>query len=122
MATVILEGSVTPAAGVLETGERSDWVQLTPHVQDLIDKGYVIVVRKFYDDEDPIGPAIDLEPDEQDSDEDSDSLEVPKGNASTEEWAAFLRTKDIEIPVNDEGEIPGREGLKAIWQQFSGGA
>lgn len=119
MATVILEGSVTPAAGVLETGERSDWVQLTPHVQDLIDKGYVIVVRKFYDDEDAPEPE-GVHP-ETESD-DSNELEVPKGNASTEEWAAFLRTKDIEIPVNDEGEIPGREGLKAIWQQFSGGA
>ena len=44
MADVIIEGSVTPAVGVLPRGERRT-VALTPYVQDLIDKGFVVVVE-----------------------------------------------------------------------------
>lgn len=45
----------------------------------------------------------------------------PAGNASTDEWLAFLRGQGVDVPVNDDGDTPGREGLKAIWQQVSGG-
>lgn len=44
MPDVVIEGSLTPAVGVLARGERRT-VALTDHVQDLIDRGYVVVVE-----------------------------------------------------------------------------
>lgn len=44
MADVTIEGSVTPAVGILARGEQRT-VALTPYVQDLIDKGFVVVVE-----------------------------------------------------------------------------
>lgn len=44
MKSVIIEGSVTPAVGVLARGERRSCA-LTPHIQDLIDRGFVNLVE-----------------------------------------------------------------------------
>lgn len=50
MKSVIIEGSVTPAVGVLARGERRACA-LTPYVQDLIDKGFVVLVEVLPDPE-----------------------------------------------------------------------
>ena len=44
MKSVVIEGSVTPAAGVLERGERRS-VAWTSHIADLVAKGYVVIVK-----------------------------------------------------------------------------
>lgn len=44
MRSVVIEGSVTPAAGILARGERRA-VAWTNHIADLIAKGYVILVE-----------------------------------------------------------------------------
>lgn len=44
MKSVIIEGSVTPAVGVLARGERRACA-LTPYIEDLVAKGYVVIVE-----------------------------------------------------------------------------
>lgn len=46
-----------------------------------------------------------------------EKLPVPRGNASGEEWEAFLRSRGIAIPLDDDGEVPGRDTLRAIWDK-----
>ena len=47
----------------------------------------------------------------------TDELPVPAGNASGAVWAEFLRSRGIEVPVDDDGEVAGRDTLRAIWDK-----
>ena len=42
--SVTIEGSITPAVGVLARGERRT-VALTSYIEDLVAKGYIIIVE-----------------------------------------------------------------------------
>ncbi|CAA0134541.1 Uncharacterised protein [Mycolicibacterium vanbaalenii] len=48
--------------------------------------------------------------------------EPPAGNASKDEWLSFLARQGIDVPLDEEGETPGRDGLKMLWQQVTGGS
>ena len=72
--SVIIEGSTTPASGVLARGERKT-VQLTPRVQRLINRGFVVVVELLdlpnIPDAAPLSPrgsaGVDLSTDDDDA-------------------------------------------------------
>jgi len=53
--TVLLEGSVTPAVGILRRGERAT-VPYTPNVEDLIRRGFVDIVARSVDGTLPPAP------------------------------------------------------------------
>lgn len=68
MADAVIEGSVTPAAGVLARGERRT-VALTDHIRDLSARGYITIVEVIEPEPDPApvdtpapAPAPDPEP------------------------------------------------------------
>jgi hypothetical protein len=104
--TVTIEGSIT-ASTLLPRGQRRT-VQLTERVQRLIDRGFVTVIERHDDDAEP-----DPTPEQEDG--------PPSRNASRPVWLAFLRGRGVDIPTNDEGAEPTRDGLVALWQQVSGG-
>ncbi|MCV7424339.1 hypothetical protein H7K45_27710 [Mycobacterium yunnanensis] len=97
MARVTIEGSLSPSVELARGVRRT--VTVTDHIRRLVAGGFVIVVDGSLDD-DP-EPVAEVEP--------------PAGNATTEEWLQFLRDQDVEVPVGDDGETPGREALKALW-------
>lgn len=122
---VTVRGGLMPCAdlptGVVRT------VALTETTRRRIARGYYELVDGSLDQPEPSRrEVIDQMVAEEDGPLDPAHNEfppadaAPAGNASTEEWLAFLRGKGIEIPVDDEGETPGREGLKAIWREHLG--
>lgn len=131
MARVTVEGGLI-ACEYLPRGVRRT-VELTPRVRRRIERGYYVLVSHASLEavDQAIGPPQDevlVELDEAtgggQADDAADAAGVggpPAGNASTEEWLTFLRGQGVDVPVNEHGETPGREGLKAIWQQVDGG-
>lgn len=80
MATVTIEGSLSPSAE-LPRGERRK-VQRSEHVDRLIRKGFVVVVDEDGDvvpTPEPTGP------------------EAPAKNASTDAWRDFLTAQSVEF-------------------------
>lgn len=103
---VTIEGSLTPCVE-LPRGERRT-VALTPHVERLIKRGFVVVV-----DDNPIPPLTDADFEDAPEPEavgDPGPVQPPKLNASRDEWAAFLDGK-IEFTDDD-----GRDDLVRLWQ------
>jgi hypothetical protein len=126
---VTIEGSIMPAVD-LPRGERRT-VEVTPYIRQLVRIGAVIVVEGSLTPPPtvtPPAPAV-AEADEGDEvvDDEVDAVAAPHdagaphGNASKAEWTAFLNSQGIVIPTDDEGRTPPRDGLKALWQQASGG-
>lgn len=74
MATITIEGSLTPSA-FLARGERRT-VQRTPRIDALVFKGFVVVVDAHGEEEEP---ADAPEP-----------IKAPAKSASREDWAEFL--------------------------------
>jgi len=54
--TVLIEGSVTPAVGILRRGERAT-VPFTPNVEDLIRRGFIDIVARSVDGTLPAAPT-----------------------------------------------------------------
>ncbi|UJE15676.1 hypothetical protein SEA_LIGMA_21 [Gordonia phage Ligma] len=98
---VTIEGSIQPS-DQLARGERRT-VALTPRVQRLIDRGFVIVVDDA--DTEPSAPAPVDPP--------ADDTGAPKLNASREDWAAHLDAQDPPIEYTDDD---GRDDLVRLWQ------
>lgn len=105
MARVTIEGSLSPCVELARGVRRT--VTVTDHIRRLVAGGFVNVVAGSLDDDEPAA---------------STEVEPPAGNATTEEWLEFLIGQGIEVPTDDDGETPGREALKAIWQEASGGS
>jgi hypothetical protein len=62
--TAVIEGSITPAAGVLEFGERRE-VAYTQHIADLVEQGWVILIElRDAEDTNPADDSVDPVPDE----------------------------------------------------------
>ena len=59
--TVLIEGSVTPAVGILRRGERAT-VPFTPNVEDLIRRGFIDIVARSVDGTLPPAPAPEPTP------------------------------------------------------------
>jgi hypothetical protein len=128
---VVIEGSRTPSVD-LPHGERRK-VEVTTYIRRLVQIGAVIVVEGSLDppasERKPAVVEVEPAAPEEDAADEAAAVDEPEpshsgppaGNASTQEWLAFLRGKGIPVPVNGEGETPGREGLKTIWQQASSG-
>lgn len=130
---VTIEGTSTPSVD-LPKGERRT-VEVTSYIRTLVRIGAVVVVEGSLT---PPAPTPQPEPESDDdtsddtADEDStedqpsalhagEDLQPPGDDATAKEWLAFLRAKNIEVPVN-KGRTPGLAGLKSIWQQVSGGS
>lgn len=120
--SVTVEGSLMPAAGVLERGERATWAY-TDQVAQLIQFGYLKVIEYHTDEVDADSEEEALEPGQPGGElvDPPEQVEVPKGNASEEEWKAFYDSQEIQYP-EDVTRDQLREGWKAIEQQRTGGS
>jgi hypothetical protein len=145
MSVVTIEGTLSPAAGVLKRGEQAT-VTLTPRVKRLIKGGFVKVVGvhtgpgegappppQGAPDDTPDAPdkEPDDEPDDTPDEEDDDTpdeeddvpdaLDEPARNAKKEVWQEFLTDQNIQFP-----ESASRDDLVAGWvhisQQRAGGS
>ncbi|MBV9919267.1 MAG: hypothetical protein JOY78_00210 [Pseudonocardia sp.] len=114
MATVVIEGTHTPAAGVLGRGERKT-VRYTDRIARLVENGFIRIVGG-----DPVDDTT--EPEADSAAQPTPETDTPAGNATTEEWVAFLRGKNVDIPSTETGETPGREELKVLWAKHQSGA
>jgi hypothetical protein len=133
MSVVTIEGTVTPAAGVLKRGEQAT-VTLTPRVERLIKGGFVRIVgvRTNHNEGAPPAPAepelpfdepeepVDY-PGEPDEEAPYSSTDEPARNAKKEVWQEFLTEQNIEYP-----DDASRDDLIAGWvyisQQRAGGS
>jgi hypothetical protein len=99
-ASVIIEGTLTPAAGVLERGERKT-VAFTPRIQRLVEGGFVKVVEHLD------GPLEDeLVGDQDPGDEGlTDTPQPPAKNASRDDWSTFLESQNIEAGERTRDEL-----------------
>lgn len=95
---ITIEGSILPS-DQLARGERRT-VALTPHVQRLIDRGFVVVVDENAGD----APEPDF------TDENGELTE-PHGGSSKVEWQKWLDAHEVAYSINDS-----RDDLVAIWQ------
>lgn len=129
MTLVTVRGSLTPCIDLPRGVERT--VQLTDTVRRRVRAGYYELVEgSLAEDADPASELVEHDEDTGRYDDDSTinseltvaGDEPPAGNASTEEWRAFLLRQGIDIPVDEDGDTPGREGLKMLWQQVTGGS
>lgn len=106
---VTIEGSIQPS-DQLARGERRT-VALTPRVQRLIDRGFVVVV-----DDNPAPPLTD-DDDFADAPEPEgghpEVVEPPALNRSRDEWAAFLDQLEPPVAYTDDD---GRDDLVRLWQ------
>lgn len=120
MTQVVVRGSATPCADLPTGVERT--VEFTRTVKRRIYKfGYYELVR-FIDDK----PAVDAATEDADGSvpDVAETFEAPPAlNASEKTWLEFLRRQPgVEVPTDDEGKTPPRDGLIAFWQQVSGGS
>lgn len=104
MATITIEGSISPAAG-LARGERRT-VQDTPDVRAYVAKGFAVIVEDERTD-------IEREADEQ-AEIARDALGVPARNASRDDWAEFL----AQHPGGFVTEGKTRDQLIAEWDAY----
>lgn len=116
---VTVEGSITPCTE-LAKGVRVTW-SLTPHVQRLIDGGYVNEISRWEHTPEGAAPAadpaadtkideIDGEPIVDDAPPQEDG--APSKNASTDAWKAFFDSQSLPYP-----EDVNRKQLIAFWEQ-----
>ncbi|AGT12760.1 hypothetical protein PHELEMICH_24 [Mycobacterium phage Phelemich] len=104
VATITIEGSISPAGG-LARGERRT-VQDTPEVREYVRKGFAFIVDERTDTE--------READEQ-AEIARDALGVPARNASRDDWAEFLAAH----PGGFVTEGKNRDQLIAEWDAYS---
>ena len=104
MATITIEGSISPAGG-LARGERRT-VQDTPEVREYVRKGFAVGVADERTD-------IEREADEQ-AEIARDALGVPARNASRDDWAEFLAAH----PGGFVTEGKNRDQLIAEWDAY----
>ena len=104
--SVTIEGTVMPAAGVLETGERKT-VALTPYIHQLVDGGFVKIVEVHTDDS-------EAEVTETITPEGVAPLVEPKRNASRDDWAEYL----AQHPSGIVTEGRNREELQAEYDEW----
>lgn len=107
MATVTIEGSLTPCSE-LRTGERRT-VQLTERVQRLIDRGFVVLVKTAAPRR-PVGKPV------QSAADVPYRAGEPAWSASRDEWAAFvIANGQLVVAADMKGDIIHR------WQARTGG-
>lgn len=106
--TVTIRGSIMPCAD-LRTGEVRSGVAVTDTVRRRVARGYYDLINGSTLDAPAVEPVPAVE-----------GPVPPAGNATTDEWLAFLQGQGVEVPVDDDGETPGREALKAIWRDHVG--
>lgn len=104
--SVTIEGTVMPAAGVLETGERKT-VALTPYIHQLVDGGFVKIVEVHTDDD-------QVEVTETITSSGIEELVEPKRNASRDDWAEYLAQHRSGIVT--EGK--NRDELQAEYDEW----
>lgn len=97
MSSVTIEGTLTPAVGVLRRGERKT-VQYTERIGRLVANGYVKIVGS-----DPAPTPVDAE------------LAEPAESATKTAWKAFLDAKGLEYPADAT-----KADLIAGWKHVSG--
>lgn len=108
MATVTIEGSLTPCSE-LRTGQRRT-VQLTERVQRLIDRGFVVVVKAATRPPKPVGKPV------QSAADVPYRAGEPAWSADRDVWAAFVISKGQQVVAADsKGDIIHR------WQAQNGG-
>jgi len=119
--TVVIEGTLTPC-DELRRGERKT-VAMSDRIERLVAGGFVTIVERHRDPDEPTAVVVEQTPEPAPEPADPEPVTgPPAGNARAEEWLAFLQSKNVDIPVDEHGNPPGREGLKAIWAQVSDGA
>lgn len=112
--SVTIEGTITPAAGVLAYRERKT-VAYTERIGRLATLGFIRIVE-FHNE------APQAEPVEEVNDQGGAQLtverqiEVPRRNASRAEWAAWLDENEIAYPPES-----GRDDLVIIWEESGRG-
>jgi hypothetical protein len=106
MSDVTIEGTVQPAAGVLRRGEQAR-VQYTDRIRRLINGGFVKVVT-WHDPEPKASPSAPEGAPAPD-------LELPKRNASREDWAAWLTFKGVTFPAD-----ASRDEMVDYWDDATG--
>ena len=123
MAEVTIEGSLTPSV-FLAKGQRRT-VQLTEQVQQLIDRGYVVLVHAAEDGPPPAGIGPLPTGDETTSHHyeladatpgtpgDDDDNVPPPHNASRDAWASFLTRRGIW-----QAEDDSRDDLIDRWDAY----
>jgi hypothetical protein len=121
--TVTIEGSQTPSVE-LKRGHRRT-VRMTPRIQRLVDKGFVIVVSRSGGEYD-LTPEETADADAQDAaDDESTSSPVPEPDDATDpdssrdEWRSFLSSQKPPVPYPEDADATA---LAAIWQAASGGS
>lgn len=120
MSSVLIEGTLLPAAGVLKRGEQAT-VAYTDRIQRLVQGGHIKIVE-FYPDEDDAPVEVEETSEEGGHElvQESEAVE-PKRNASLSEWQQFFTDQDLQYPAE-----AGRDDLVAAWtnikQQRAGGS
>lgn len=127
---VIVEGTITPAVGGPERGERWE-VDDSDTVRGWVRAGAAVIISFVRGIEVAKHLSVDAEADadaDDDGDDDGDADISPARNASRDQWAAYLRGKGIRFPDDreafDAGEKTawaGRDDLVIIAQQAFGG-
>lgn len=111
---VTIEGSILPCED-LPTGHVRT-VEFTESVRQRIEAGFYLLRG-------PRRTLAELDEYVAETEATADAAQEPvppAGNATTEEWLQFLTDQGIEVPTDDDGETPGREVLKGIWQNRDG--
>lgn len=118
MSSVVVEGTLTPAAGVLGRGERATWAY-TSRIQDLANKGRIKIIKYIADDDEAAEPAEPPVPPEDHVP--SEKPTAPARNASLTTWQQFFDAHGLTYP-----QTAGRDDLVAAWvqieQQQAGGS
>lgn len=122
MRSVTVRGSRVRPCTDLPAGQLAQ-VALTDSVRHRIDLGFYELVEPKSLDEADVLPALEradekTPPEQADGvseDEVTPEVAVPHENASKDVWLAFLQSKGIEVPADEDGKTPGRNALRDLW-------
>jgi hypothetical protein len=128
MPVVTIEGTLTPAAGVLKRGEQAT-VTYTARIERLVKRGFVKIVTVHMplpvrepDTPLPVGDYAPADEEDEVEDEqeplpypdDDGATDEPGRNASKEAWREFLTAQGVHYP-----ESASRDDLVAGWVQLT---
>lgn len=126
---VVIEGTLTPAAGVLERGRRKT-VPRTARIDRLVAGGFIRIVEvkgghaDHRPETDTVTEQIAEDAAQDDTPESvgqSEQDDVPTEDNRVDEIVKWLEAHDAEIPVVD-GRRPNKAGLLEIVQTVVDGA
>lgn len=108
---VTIEGTLTPAAGVLERGERKT-VQYTDRIDRLVTGGFIRIIEFLDDGVEQVAEATDAPVEVEEVNPlgghplDEVIPDPPARNASRDDWAEYLaKYTDIETEGKDRGDL-----------------